>query len=149
MTTEQTTPPLKHPSCKHFDDFISHLEKEHAGVFTLKKLGEDLGCSTERIRRIRIGQYSMDVNDITVLQEKYNANPLYLLSGVLPMQFNGRVMDLVQEASIVYGSGVLKDLADMQERLNEKERLIKSQEKTIALYEQRFVLEDVKKEKRA
>jgi hypothetical protein len=144
MAKEPPVSPLAHPSCKNFDEFVEYLETEVNG-FRLKNLAEALGCSTERIRRIRLGQLKMDVNDITVLAEHYSANPLFLLSHVEPKVFKGSHLQLVNEGQALYGSNLQAENKALQEKLIERDKAIKDKDKIIALYETRFVLPEVVK----
>jgi hypothetical protein len=141
----QVIPP-KHVSCDYFNLLVSTLEKDHKD-FSLTKLASELDCSTERIRRIRLGIYELGAGDITVLMDKYQANPLYLLRGKLPMRISDSNLSLVNEAQAVYGPAqVMEDNKLLQEQLIQKNKTIEDKEKIIGLYEKQLgISSDAKK----
>ena len=129
---------MKHASCKYYDEFVTYLEKEEP-EFKLKTLAKQTKCSTERIRRIRIGQYSMDVNDITVLRENYSANPMFLVEHQPPMKLihGGQV----NEPGVSYGR---KSLEDENSMLRE---MVRTQNKLIAAYEDKLGITGTQKKR--
>lgn len=141
----QVIPP-KHVSCDYFNLLVSALEKDHKD-FSLTKLASELDCSTERIRRIRLGIYELGAGDITVLMDKYQANPLYLLRGKLPMRISDSNLSLVNETQAVYGPAqVMEENSQLRQQLLEKDKTIQDKEKIIGLYEKQLgIATDVKK----
>lgn len=139
MSKDNKIIPPKHQSCNYFDEFVTYLQNEVSG-FKLETLADEIGCSTERIRRIRIGMVMMDVNDITVLKDKYNANPLFLVDHIMPMTFAGSALQLVNEATAQYGSPLATENKHLKETIAEKDKQLKDKDKIIGLYESRFLI---------
>lgn len=83
---------MKHTSCKHFGDFITMLENDRPG-FLLKNLAQQLGCTPERIRRMRLGDLLPNASDLEILYDHYNASLEYLVKGIPPMQRTGGVAE--------------------------------------------------------
>ena len=94
VKAEKVIPPA-HSSCDYFDTFIQSLENERVQK---KEVAEKLDCSPETIRKIRLGMVKMDVKVICDLQLHYNANPLFLISGILPMRILPSQLNVVNEA---------------------------------------------------
>lgn len=119
---------MKHETCKYYDDFITMLENEQEG-FLLKKFADEVGCSTERIRRIRIGVVQMDINDVSVLVKNYRANPMFLIAGALPMRIDGN-SNMANEPSEKYLSA--------QEQITMLKALCESKDQIIQLQQERL-----------
>jgi hypothetical protein len=118
-----------HHTCPYFDSFILHLQEEWRG-FTLNELAEQIKCTTERIRRIRIGEGMMDVNDISTLMEYYQANPVFLLTGKKPYRITGD-MQIVSEPGIAYGRTAAEENKYLKKMLADKEKLIEMYEEKL------------------
>jgi hypothetical protein len=67
----------------HFNKVVAALAKDKS--FTLAALSETLHCTTERLRRVRLGDWDLSAQDIILLAEHYHISPMYLLYGVPPM----------------------------------------------------------------
>lgn len=111
----------------HFNTLVTWLEENWSG-FRLSTLAEQLGCSTESIRRWRIGMGTICTPEILALKKHYQANPLFLLEGIGPMRLTGDVT-VVMEPGAAYNSEVNKTIADLENKLRDKERIIQLYEK--------------------
>jgi hypothetical protein len=67
----------------NFNQVVCALSKNKS--FTLAALSKTLHCTTERLRRVRLGDWDLSAQDIILLAEHYHISPMYLLYGVPPM----------------------------------------------------------------
>lgn len=106
----------------YFENAINHLTKHYEG-FRLNTLAKQMDCSTERIRRIRVGLLNINADDVCVLWEFYNVNPLYLLRGELPIVLT----EVVKAAPLV--SDLERENELLRNSLEDKERVIQLYER--------------------
>lgn len=132
---KETTP--AHICCTYFDSAITYLERNHP-EFLLKRLAEQIGCSTETIRRKRQGQQIPDAVDLSTLASHYQISPLYLLSGISPIAFKVNTAGIVNEAEVPYNTGLVAELNQLRLTLADKEKIIATNEKLIAAYEKQL-----------
>ena len=120
---------MQHISCKYFDELLRYLESEHPG-FTLNRLADDLGCTTNRILRIRKGDGILTMHDLEVLRKKYSVNLLWLTDGLKPYKLT-RDLQVVSEPTEEYKTDLKRELEILKE-------LCRSKDDVIALLRQRL-----------
>jgi hypothetical protein len=121
---------IAHISCKYFDEVVQQLQDTQPGFF-LQQLAQNMDITTQQIRRIRKGEFVLDMRDLDVLKKSYQINPLYLLEGSLPMFGIGELAQ-VNEPRVAYGNANLAEENKLlRQALEDKNRIIELQEQQL------------------
>lgn len=107
---------MKHKGNNYFGNFINHLKSEH-GRGILKELATHMGISYENLRQKRNGSLQPIASELTILVQKYNASPFYLLTGKGPLRNSDNI--------------------DLQNEINQLKQQLRDKERIILLYETR------------
>lgn len=81
--TIKVKPSNLYQASMHFSKAVDALAKDK--TFTVASLSKALNCTTERLRRVRLGEWDLSAQDIITLAEQYHISPMYLLYGLPPM----------------------------------------------------------------
>lgn len=109
---------MKTETSKRFSDWVDWMQKNEP-TFSINGLGEALECTTERVRRLRKGDYPLSIEDFERLHEHYNLSIVWLLFGNGDMFSKDGVMIAEQEAP-----AYIQRAQACEDRLKDKDRII-------------------------